>query len=51
MSLFAFWNLNNLRNLLKVKTITNPTTLCCAIFTVVCAFRSFVPRVDAERLW
>ncbi|GMH82510.1 hypothetical protein TL16_g09282 [Triparma laevis f. inornata] len=51
ISLAALWNINNLRNLNKVKPITSdPKTLCCAIFTFVCAFRSFVPRVDAERL-
>jgi hypothetical protein len=51
MSVAAIWNINNLRNLLKVKPIgSDPKTLCCAIFTLVCAFRSFVPRVDAERL-
>jgi len=35
---------------IKKKYVITRNSYACIIFTLVCAFRSFVPRVDAERL-
>ena len=50
LSLVSLSNIYKLNNILLNKTSFSKNTYCCVIFTLVCAFRSILPRVDAERL-
>ena len=50
LSLISLVNISKLNSILLNKTSYSKNTYCCIIYTLVCLFRSILPRVDAERL-
>lgn len=50
ISLISLVNISKLNSILINKTSYSKNTYCCIIYTLVCSFRAFLPRVDAERL-
>ena len=50
MCLISLVNISKLNSVLVNKTCYSKNMYCCIIYTLVCFFRAFLPRVDAERL-
>jgi len=50
LSIISLLNIFKLKQILLNKKSFFKNTYCCIIFTLVCSFRSVLPRVDAERL-